>query len=969
MMRSLFSGVSGLKSHQTKMDVIGNNIANINTVGFKSSRATFADMLSQTQAGAAAPTSTQGGTNPKQIGLGVAVASIDLIFTDGSPQSTGKNTDLALSGNGLFVVKNGDSIYYTRDGAFEFDGNGNYVLPGSGYLVQGWNAVEGALNTNSTPTNIVVPAGKTMPAASTTQVDFSGNLNASSATISGITYTSGGATSHPEDVVTSADVTGISVYTETKDKFVTLSESNVNSVALVFEDGTSASVSYGTAADTSSSHVYTVGGTYTSSDGTTTKTIKSLTYTAQTVSVSTAINTAESTATAINNDYVNLTVHNESTGENTTQSVKSGAYEVGDEYQIIGVNIDGTNVIAATLTLSDNSTQKITNGYYQLNHSTPLTTIITIYDSEGKAHEVTLLLDKDLDSVDEDANTDAVNLANVRDAAGNALDFTSLVRGQKVDGTGNYQYTLTATNGTVYEFIPNQDGKFTAEGLDGEYTINWPNRWRVYIAPDDGKEGPATEYSKTELDGSHTNGVLNGETYSELTTTYTVEGMSSITDSELIAALQQAGYTVDPVTHKINSKSQEVEAGTISPEPSSETIDVPKTYSVTGNNTDGYTVTDANGNTIHDLASVDGLVADATSAGYSTTTQTVIASVPSDFTSPATIEAGGVTYTITANADGTYTVTDAATPPVEVTNITDPLLTALTDAGYTTHADTIIDGFTLPGSVTTGTGTTATTYNITGPDGDGNYTVTPDGGGTALTADEVLANTALVTELEDKGYHVDDAGVVSQASTIPTIDGTAHYTLNSVGAVAEQIRGGVSYIYFNEDGSLSSSATSGSSITLTYSDGNGAAATTSAITFDGLTQYSGNSTAYPSADGNVAGVLQSVSVDTSGIITGTYTNGKRRFEAQVAIAQFTNASGLTKVGTSLYQASNNSGVANIKTAPDLGLTITPSALEMSNVDLANEFAEMITTQRGFQSNSKVITVGDEMLETLVNMKR
>ncbi len=105
MMRSLFAGVSGLKSHQTRMDVIGNNISNINTVGFKSSRVTFSDMLSQTQTGASSPAANLGGTNPKQIGLGAAVASIDLIFNDGSPQATGKNTDVALSGNGLFVLK------------------------------------------------------------------------------------------------------------------------------------------------------------------------------------------------------------------------------------------------------------------------------------------------------------------------------------------------------------------------------------------------------------------------------------------------------------------------------------------------------------------------------------------------------------------------------------------------------------------------------------------------------------------------------------------------------------------------------------------------------------------------------------------------------------------------------------------------------------------------------------------------
>ena len=128
MMRSLFSGVSGLKGHQTRMDVIGNNIANVNAVGFKSSRVTFADTLSQTTAGASSPGETIGGTNPKQIGLGTGVASIDLLFTDGSVQSTGKNTDLCLSGNGLFVVKNGNETYYTRDGAFEFDAQGNYSL-------------------------------------------------------------------------------------------------------------------------------------------------------------------------------------------------------------------------------------------------------------------------------------------------------------------------------------------------------------------------------------------------------------------------------------------------------------------------------------------------------------------------------------------------------------------------------------------------------------------------------------------------------------------------------------------------------------------------------------------------------------------------------------------------------------------------------------------------------------------------
>ena len=102
MMRSLFSGVSGLKNHQTRMDVIGNNISNVNTYGFKSSRVTFQDMLSQTIAGAAKPEENKGGINPKQVGLGMTVASIDRIFTQGSLQTTGNQTDLAISGDGFF---------------------------------------------------------------------------------------------------------------------------------------------------------------------------------------------------------------------------------------------------------------------------------------------------------------------------------------------------------------------------------------------------------------------------------------------------------------------------------------------------------------------------------------------------------------------------------------------------------------------------------------------------------------------------------------------------------------------------------------------------------------------------------------------------------------------------------------------------------------------------------------------------
>lgn len=525
MMRSLFSGVSGLKSHQTRMDVIGNNIANVNTIGFKTSRTTFSDMLSQLQSGAAAPTDNRGGINPRQIGLGAAVESIDLLFTDSSPQQTGKNTDLALSGNGLFVLRNGDQNFYTRNGAFEFDEAGYYVLPGSGLRVQGWNAsAEGILNTNALATDIIVPVGKTMEATATSQITYNGNLDKESRIISKISVTAG----------TSGDL-----------------------------------------------------------------------------------------------DLV------------TTQGTDSEGNDI-----ITSANVDGTNAVSAVITFRDGTTMTVTDGYYEVGHSLPVTTLATIYDSLGGKHEVTVLLDK--------APTDNVT--------------------------------------------PTDPDALATRSSDGRYN----NRWRCYIAPGIGLKGPA--------DSSFTN---------------------------------------------------------------------------------SYTRSEANGN-----------------------------------------------------------------PELD------------------------------------GSGTTGTMNRIT-------------------------------------------------------------------------------YLYFNDRGQFVSNGTStDSSITFNYFDGNGAASGQQAvISFNGLTQYANSTTSFPTTNGNTAGILQSVAVDAGGIISGTYTNGLVRAEAQLAVAQFANSSGLTKVGTTIYTESNNSGTPNVKTMADLGLSVVAAALEMSNVDLANEFAEMIVTQRGFQANSKMTTVADEMLETVVNMKR
>ncbi|WP_432564111.1 flagellar basal-body rod protein FlgF [Kineococcus sp. SYSU DK003] len=177
MLRSMFSGVSGLRSHQTMMDVVGNNIANVNTAGFKSSSVVFADTLSQLTKAAGAPTDAAAGTNPAQVGLGVRVQAIATNMTQGSAQSTGKSTDLMLQGDGMFAIQQGDGTFYSRNGSFTLDANGSVVTNDGGY-VMGWKADEaGNVNTNSQIGKLVIPSDTVMPAVATDEVTIKGNLD------------------------------------------------------------------------------------------------------------------------------------------------------------------------------------------------------------------------------------------------------------------------------------------------------------------------------------------------------------------------------------------------------------------------------------------------------------------------------------------------------------------------------------------------------------------------------------------------------------------------------------------------------------------------------------------------------------------------------------------------------------------------------------------------------------------------
>ena len=806
MMRSLYSAVSGLKGHQTRMDVIGNNIANVNTTGFKSSRVNFEDMISQTLSGASSSTDSLGGTNPKQVGLGVSVGSIDTLFTDGTTQSTGKNTDLALSGNGLFVVKNGNETYYTRDGAFQFDANGNYVLPSSGLKVQGWNATNGSLNTSGAVEDIVVSSGKSMASEATKIVTYANNLNAAATTI---TSMSGG----DKELMLSDGTTLV----DSNNKY---SVGDVYSTTTTSTSGTVVTID-STASASGTDHSSNVPVTVTlagSVNGSSTATPSTVTsewtygYT---------LSSAGASATADSNNPVTI----KDTSGNTIATVTSGTYSVGGTYTGASVTTTGSRVTASS--------------------SDP----IELQLADGTTHTV--------------------------------YSDTYVV------GTDTYTYTNSADNTKHTSTVTGYAPQYTIGSMDVKTTGG--DGASVMVG---GKAYYTTSTSGAQLTASSdapvTLTLANGKTYDVTSSTYTV-GSDYETPEETSGTSEKSSSTNIVVLHLADGST--VEDRTTGGQ-----------YTVG----DNYTYTK------------DGTPATTQISGFSY--KSAIASMEQS----STISSVATSTTVLGAAGSTATTASTDHPVI---------LTMSDGSTVTETSGTYVTGHSLP--VTT-----------------------------MVTVYDTLGNSHAVPIYFTKSS-TDSTNGNSWTVSVNS-DGTGTSTINEDDGTTTTVAMADATINFTTSGKFKS----GSPQTVTMTLTNGSKGTqTVTLNLQDLTQYAGNSTINGTADGHAAGTLSSVAIDKSGLITGTYTNGVKQTEAQVAIAQFTNAAGLEKTGSSLYQVSNNSGTPNVKTASDLGVTITPSALEMSNVDISDEFTNMIVTQRGFQSNSKIITVDDELLETVINMKR
>lgn len=675
MIRSMYSAVSGLKGHQTRMDVVGNNIANVNTTGFKASRVTFADMISQNLSGASSPTGTIGGVNPKQIGLGMSVAATDLLYTNGSVQQTGKNTDVAISrGDGLFIVSRGNEKFYTRNGAFSFDAEGNLTLPSTGLYVQGYMANNGVISiAGDNTTRIRIPAGKSMKAKITQTASYTKNLNA---TTPGYEVAN--------ILVRYADGTSATTNTynpDEKGKLVLTMDTGKK----IYLDSTAAAQTVGGAP---------AGALYTS------KISNVSASTTGPVDLELSLDPA--------NPSSPLKINGATAPINLT-GLKSGTYQYGDVFNISGTI---TGIVATSPT------------------------------------DVTLTLGAD---------------NNI---------------------TGTAGVTVTVPRPTSFTYSIND--KYSGQMKISQITAN-PG---AVIATVDGNRAAVTA----------------AVTVTSATQNYSHTG--SAADGNIVSVTRESTY--EYAGHRVSSVVLNTKSGT----------------------------------------SIDGLI--------------------------------GTNY---AQNDTFY--------PSVATTI------AVYDSLGAKHDVPVV--FTKASN--------------------NKWTLSLGSGGDSFSIYEADGTTT----------------TIALTKTDLKFDTSGAYVSGSAG------------------------------LSLSYE--NGAAPQQVAINLAAITQYSGTSTIAADSDGNAAGTLSNVDIDSQGVITGTYTNGVRQKEAQIAMAQFNNPSGLTKLGGNLYQESNNTGTRTISGAADIGTELTTSALEMANVDLADQFSDMIITQRGFQSNSKMITVSDEMLETLINMKR
>lgn len=930
MMGALWSGVTGLQAHQVAMDVEGNNIANVNTVGFKYSRASFADLFSQTQKVATAPQGNLGGKNSMQIGLGSTVNTVTKIFKQGTIQTTDKQSDMAIQGDGFFVVSadGGKTYMYTRNGDFSLDSMGNFV-DRNGYIVQGWmrNEDTGIIDPTGPLDNIVIEPGMSMEANPTSELAIIANLNSGSnigtknspiytldqyndfLDINGNGLWDDGEAKNPNDL-------NNNTYYINSNKEVAVKEAGVD-LGVVFNgtgeglnlrEGQGMWVSYADAKATFGQlpnnnanldiHISINGieipkTTVTKMDDVAKK-------------INEFTNQTGVRATVINGNELQLTNNNNQGTTDASKNIKIRKLE-GDT-----TSIQTTNVITA----------------YKYTYSSAAGTDAGHSYSDSAARVI-----KTTEDLRKAMQTDAREYVNysgtrVSNAVNGATYFVNAVIARIDGGQGNF---APGNQNAIEQAIEDLNNAITDQtlfaNLQGKGVVSAPI------------SESAVASINSIINAIEAIGADNGNQYNSVNDLK--EALRDLITDDKLAAMAAAEWD--------------------SP------LDADGQGNFNNNTANGLPTADqdnTNSNaTYRDINLNDGVQVTVNEKGQFV------------FKNPS----GDASY---GQNDGHTIVNQNQQGGTDVKDSPN----AFTDANglkqTPSNQDTYINDYNMQIAVT---GYSNIEENINENSALADVFKSLSGGLSTGTSERISSNLtmsshAATTEIYDSlgskheikfewrkvSYSPENGTEWSLLIQVPEPG-----VLNADGAVSNVISGSAR---FNNDGTLLGFTPT----TLTFTANNGSAPGQNIeLNFGKIGDSNGlRSNDNPSAtdnivqDGYAAGNLTGTRIDESGTIIGSFSNGRSFGLAQVSLAVFTNNEGLETRGGNIFSQTANSGdpVFGAAGTSRRG-TITASALEMSNVDLSRALTQLIVVQRGYQANSKTITTSDQMLTSLLQIKQ
>ncbi|MBR1642532.1 MAG: flagellar hook-basal body complex protein [Butyrivibrio sp.] len=993
MMRSLYSGVAGLRTHQTKMDVLGNNIANVNTTSYKSQSITFSDLMYQTTQTASGATATKGGVNARQIGLGAKSGAISTaIESQGATQTTNNPFDIMITGDSFFIVNNGKENLYTRDGSFYIDGAGNLAMQSNGYFVQGWVAQEdketGEIRVNKngglSPLQIMSADNSTYSPASTTAALYSGNID-----------------DHDTNVTSDDGKTITLEFYDNKGYLYTgkftlkdtgtehlfslqltdIIDSDGNSInkTVTLPDGTTTkvldNVTFGNVASTDPAP-YAEGYTVTVVDGVATikqdantikypgvpsegnlKDLMGTTYSSKQyagVLQEAYLMSDDDVISKLQSNYSSATYSiNESTGLLTITWTESDQYQksanfsyatsVNNSYYYdsttgLGyrVPLNKTNVESGSL--SEYDKQAFTQVFKNSGGTAPAIDANHLYSFDG----TTLTISDKVGLATKDADTQVPisELTSYADnfTASGTYDDLATVLGNTTDPV---YYTFDGTNLVVKEnFVVSEkdiakkvDFAGNSNIEDASYVTN-----KVYSIDD--LDSAISAAGKTSILQDYYGTSYGSQTITDFITD---SGYTNFAVKELTGTYAILFYSNTPT----NTVGEKIYEGSVATETyTADTTAYPKTSS------DKFT-----GMWYSSTLGYDYMVRDDQRkiADFSEQMLTSISNMTNadyakyaDVTNSVKFNNSKVMVDVTKNDTIEASQADAVVyPSYNQENKNFDFLTKNPQTIWTVPADDMKGNITDLLSASSGKykNLLNTVYGITDADAraygtDGSYVINNDGTITLSTGDKTVnllfdAANGSLTSANGAGNGLVD---IMFKQEIPGLEAFGYQQ----GANDDGVPGHLTVDF----STVTNYNTSGSS-------------TVKAVKGDKKSLNTGRA----------VGEMNGVNISTDGQIYATYSNGQTKLLGQIASAQFANASGLSKEGDNLYSSTLNSGEATVQDITTDGGYMNTGVLEMSNVDLSREFTEMITTQRGFQANSRIITVSDTLLEELTNLKR